>query len=202
MRLVALVSVSFTAVVAACSSSSTEDVLPADAGSDTSSSSDFDAGSSPDVSTTFEASTFETSVADTGPQHDAGAPVVLDGGAEFEGGVPCVQGGILEIEPNDSAGTATPFTTSICGAVLPGGDAGDAATESDFATFTLQSATSSFYVEFAGDVSLVITVDNQTVTLTPTSFPSIPFVKGKPYIVEVKANQPQRTFWRVSLFES
>lgn len=210
MRLLALASVSFAAVIAACSSSSTEEVLAADAGSDTSSSS-IDSGGTPDTGGGFDTgTTSETSTRiDAGPQYDAGPPVVLDGGPENEGGIPCVQGGVVEVEPNQSAAQATPFTTSICGVIAPasGSDAAvvpDAASnaESDFTTFTLKSSTSSFFVQFSGDVTLVITVDGQSVTLTPTSFPAIPFVKGKPYIVEVKANTSAKTFWRVSLFES
>lgn len=210
MRLLALASVSFAAVIAACSSSSTEEVLATDAGSDSSLLPD--SGGSPDTgSVGFDAGTTETStVIDAGPQYDAGAPVVLDGGAGNDGGIPCVQGGVAEIEPNQAAGQATPFTTSICGVIESAGGANDAAAvpdaalgaESDFATYTLKSTTSSFYVQFSGDITLVITVDGQTVTLTPTSFPAIPFVKGKPYIVEVKANTSAKTFWRVSLFES
>ncbi len=210
MRLLALASVSFTAVIAACSSSSTEEVLAADAGRDTGNVT-VDSGGSPDTgSVGFDAgTTTETStVIDAGPQYDAGPPVVLDGGAQNEGGIPCVQGGVPEIEPNQSAGQATPFTTSICGVIEPaaGAEAGlpDAAAgaESDFTTYTLKSTTSSFFLQFSGDITLVITVDGQTVTLTPTSFPAIPFAKGKPYIVEVKANTSAKTFWRVSLFES
>lgn len=209
MRVVALLSVGLGAVVAACSSSSSEEVLAADAGSDTSSSG-LDSGSTTDTGgSNFDSATnTETSVFDAGPQYDAGAPVTLDGGGPDGGGLPCVQGGIAEVEPNNAAGTATPFTTSVCGFIEPNSAPADAAADAsvgaevDFLTFTLQAATTSFFVQFSGDVTLNITVDGQTVVLTPTSFPPIPFVKNKPYVIEVKANQASTTVYRVSLFES
>lgn len=207
MRVLALVSVSFVAAVAACSSSSTEDVLIPDAGPDTGTSGS-DSGSGIDTGTTvgFDSGTgSETSTTfDSGPQYDAGAPTTLDGGDSDGGGIPCVLGGVGEHEPNDSAGEANSFQGSICGVIDPttASDAGDGGVDTDFVTFTLKSTTQSFYVQFAGDVTLIITVDGQTVTMTPTSFPSIPFVKGKPYIVQVKANTANKTYWRVSVFET
>jgi hypothetical protein len=128
------------------------------------------------------------------PQYDAGAPIVLEAGPEYGGGVPCVQGGVLEVEPNDDASTANELAPTVCGAVLPG-------TEVDVLKFRLQSRSKSMFIGFDGNVSLTVTVDGQTVVVTPQSNPAIPFVKNKDYTVEVRSMDQARQNYRVTIFE-
>jgi hypothetical protein len=131
---------------------------------------------------------------------DTGIPNVLDGGDLYEGGVPCVVGGVLEEESNDTPDTANTMAPTVCGATLPG-------TESDFVTFQLKPTTTSFLLYFDGNVSLTVSVEGgdggvQTVTVTPTSFPPLPLLIGKKYSIEIRSLDKQRQNWRVSLFES
>ena len=144
-------------------------------------------------------------VKDTGPKYDAGTPNVLEAGAEYEGGVPCVVGGQLEEEPNDDKATANELMPTRCGAILLTADGGTGVgvAESDFLTFTLNSTTQNFFIQFSGDVRLKVTVEgNPPVIVTPTSSPAIPLVKGKPYFIEVTSLNGKKAYWRVTIFES
>ena len=146
-------------------------------------------------------------VKDTGPMYDAGQPNVLDGGDLYEGGIPCVVGGQLEEEPNDDRDAANPVMPTRCGVVLVDADGGTSGNplvaESDFLTFTLPSTTKSFYIQFAGDVSLKIDVEgNPSVTITPTMSGNVPLVKDKPYFIEVRSLNGKVATWRVTIFAS
>jgi hypothetical protein len=151
----------------------------------------------------------DTGKPDTGPVYDAGPPNVLDGGDLYEGGVPCVVGGLLEEEPNDDRDAANVVDPTRCGAILltassdPDGGAGDAAAELDYLTFTLKPATKSFYIQFQGDVILTVDVEGKpTTTITKTSSPPVPFVRDKPYFIQIKSETGKRANWRVTIFES
>ena len=182
--------------IAACGGSDEQDVIATpdaapEAAPDT---------SKPDVQT-------DTSVVDSakdaGPVYDAGPPTVLEAGPEYEGGVPCVLGGTLEEESNDDKDAANTIDPTRCGAILLTADGGTDAgvAESDFLTFALKPATKNFYIQFAGDITLTITVDNQTVIFTPTSQPPVPFVRDKPYFIQVKSVDGKKQNWRVTIFE-
>lgn len=187
----------FTGWLIACSGSDSSDVTEA-----------------PDTSAP-EASTRDTSLPetapadvvaqdvkkDTGPVYDAGPATVLEAGDEYEGGVPCVVGGQLEEEPNDDKDAANPTMPTRCGAVLLTADGGTA--ESDFLTFTLKQTTTNFFIQFSGDVSLKVEVEGSPpVTITPTTSPTLPLVKGKPYFIEVKSLMAnKKANWRVTIFE-
>jgi len=145
---------------------------------------------------------------EAGRVYDAGAPNVLDAGDLYEGGIPCVVGGVLEDEPNDTPDAANPVDPTRCGAVLAtassdaGAGDGGGATESDFLTFTLKPATKNFYIQFAGNISLKVDVEGQpSVTITPTSAPPVAFVRDKPYLVEVRSLTGKPTTWRVTVFQ-
>lgn len=189
-------------LMAACSGSDDQPVLtPADAAPEAA----IDTGA-PDTSKP-ETGPVDAS-RDTGPQYDAGPPIVLDSG------IPCVQGGVEEMEPNDDKGSANTLAPTVCGVVAEGnaGDAGDAGDDagdaavgstSDFLTFQLQADTKSFFLQFAGDISMTVEVEgNAPVVISPQSSPTLPFVKDKPYFVEVKSLNGKQTNWRVTLFES
>ncbi len=140
---------------------------------------------------------------EAGRVYDAGPPIVLDAG---DGGIPCVVGGLLEDEPNDSPDAANPVDPTRCGVVIAtaSGDAGadGGSTESDFLTFTLKPATKNFYIQFAGNVSLKVDVEGQpSVTITPTSAPPVAFVRDKPYLIEVRSLTGNPTNWRVTVFQ-
>jgi hypothetical protein len=202
---------SLTAGFIACSGSDDQDVTTTpDAGGG------FDA-SLPDTSqpdTSAPDTGADTGPKDSGPQYDAGPPVTLDGGDLYEGGVPCVQGGLLEEEPNDDTTTANELSPTDAGCTAPGCsrcgvifvtdlDAGpDGGTESDFLTFTVRPGVKDFYLQFAGNVTLTVTVEGHPpVVISQTQSPTLPLVRGKPYFVEVKSASGKKQTWRVTLFE-
>lgn len=204
-----------SALAVACSSSSSEEVLAADAGSDTGS---VDAGSV-DTGTVDSGGGSDSSVTfDSGPTFDAGQPVVLDAGPGFEGGIPCYAGGVLELEPNESAGSATSFAGTICGVLSAGsGGAGDASADSaadaagdggasgvdeDYVTWTFKATTSSFSIKFEGDVIIDISVDGSVVaTLQAGAMASIPFSK-KPYVAHIKPASSRPAYWKLLVIEN
>lgn len=155
----------------------------------------------------------DTGTKDSGPQFDAGPPVTLDGGDLYDGGVPCVQGGLLEEEPNDDTTTANHMSPTDAGCTQPGCsrcgvvfvtdlDAGADAGESDFLTFSVRPGVKDFYLQFAGNVTLTVTVEGKPpVVITQTQSPTLPLVRDKPYYVEVKSANGKQQTWRVTLFE-
>ena len=76
------------------------------------------------------------------------------------------------------------------------------ATEVDFLKFKVKAATHSMNLGFDGNVALTVTVDGQTVVVSPQRSPSIPVVKGKEYTVEVRSMDQNRQNYRVTVFES
>ncbi|MBX3187753.1 MAG: hypothetical protein KF819_12090 [Labilithrix sp.] len=186
--------------LAACGGSDPQDVIePVDSGPETSTVDNF----RPDTGTP------DTGKPDTGPVYDAGAPTILDGGDLYEGGIPCVVGGVLEEEPNDDRDAANVVDPTRCGAILMtatsdgDGGAGDAAAEVDFLTFTLKPATTSFFIQFQGDVILKVDVEGKpTTTITKTTSPAVPFVRDKPYFIEIRSETGRRANWRVTVFEN
>jgi hypothetical protein len=180
--------------------------------------------------TSFDTSVPDTGPKDTGadvqkeagPIYDAGAPIVLDGGDLYEGGIPCVVGGELEEEPNDDVASANPLNANPplpeagkaqsratrCGAMFlvdaDGGDAGNDSglvAELEYLTFQLQPTTKSFYVQYGGNVVLKVEVEGHAPVTIPSADASIPFVKNKPYYVQVKSADGKSQKWRVTLFE-
>lgn len=174
---------------------------------------------------------------DDAPDEDAKKPVtprgpydagpenfqIFDGG-DIDGGIPCVQGGELEIEGNDTKGTANPIDppSSRCGVArvranepadagpdADAGDAGDATTdagftvESDFMTFTLSKEARDFYVQYYGD-NVLVTVqmgdDGGVLDITKPGV-TLPFKHNTPYFIEVKSKTGKNELWRVSVFE-
>ncbi len=201
---------SMTAVFIACSGSDDQDVISQDAGQDT---------SPPDTSVpdTAAADTGpkDSGVKDTGPQYDAGPPTVLDGGDLYEGGIPCVLGGVAEEELNDEPDAANPIDPDDAGCTAPGCSrcgiifqndpdaAADAGTELEYVSFSLHSWAKSFYLQYAGDITMTVNVDTQgPFVINASSSPVLPFVRDKTYYVQVKSNTGKRTPWRVTLFET
>jgi hypothetical protein len=138
---------------------------------------------------------------EAGPIYDAGAPNLIDGGAEFEGGIPCVVGGDPELEPNDDTLTANELKPTRCGAVLVT-DGGADGGESDFLTFTLADASTSFFVQYAGNVSVKVETDGQAPVDITAPDASLIVRKGQPYFVEVRSVNGKNQVWRVTLFQS
>jgi hypothetical protein len=186
--------VASVAVWAACSGSDEQDVVQVDSGTDTGSddkdSAVTDSGGQPD-----------TGPRDTGTPdvkvYDAGQPNVLDSG-DGDGGIPCVVGGELEEESNDDRLTANTLSPTRCGVVkINDLDAG----ESDFLTFTLGDASTQFYLQYAGNVNVLVETDGSAPIDITQGAPKLPFRKGQPYFVEVKSKDNKRQVWRVTLFE-
>jgi hypothetical protein len=159
---------------------------------------------------------------ESGPIYDAGPVVTLDGGDLYEGGVPCVLGGELEEEPNDDTANANTLNpnpllpeagkaqsrSTRCGVMfLVGADGGDAGNDSglvpelEYLTFQLQSTTKSFFVQYGGNVVLKVEVEGHPPVTIPSPDASIPFVKNKPYYIQVKSADGKSQKWRVTLFE-
>jgi len=142
-----------------------------------------------------------TTPADAGKLYDAGEPNVIDGGAEFEGGIPCVVGGEAEVEPNDDRATANELRPTRCGAVLVT-DGGLDGGESDFLTFTLADASTSFFVQYAGQVHVNVETDGQAPVDVTAPDASLVLRHHQPYFVEVRSATGKSQVWRVTLFQS
>ena len=100
-----------------------------------------------------------------------------------------------EREPNDSKDSANTIAPTLCGIISP-------ESESDFLAFQLQPASTSLSITFTGQVTLKVSVAGQSVTLTSTSSPKIPFVKNQRYSIEVRGAQKlPNTAWRVDVIE-
>jgi len=138
---------------------------------------------------------------EAGPIYDAGAPNLIDGGAEFEGGIPCVVGGDPELEPNDDTLTANELEPTRCGAVLVS-DGGPDGGESDFLTFTLADASTNFFLQYAGNVSVKVETDGQAPVDITGPDASLVLKKAQPYFVEVRSVNGKSQVWRVTLFQS
>lgn len=156
-----------------------------------------------------------TDARDSGPTFNPGDAATLDGGELYEGGVACVQGGILEQEPdNDDPTTATRVNPedagctwpspgcSVCGVVFQN-DGADAGVEDDHVMFELHNAAKEFWLEFGGDVTLHVDVDGADAgAINRDSSPKLPFKKDGKYTVLVRPNVVKpRTPWRVTLYE-
>lgn len=204
LRIAAVAGVLVGAVVAAaCSDSDDPAAVPAgDAGSDATTAdvtTGTDSGGGTDTGT-FQ----ETSVTDTTPSYlfDAGQPSTLfvDGGPE--GGIPCVVGGVAEVEPNNTAGTANTLpnvaigtSASICGFLTPS----DGGQEVEYVAFKLQSGTSKFDVQWAGSIAQpTVTVDGGVISIGgPGSFQ-----KDQPYIFKIEPSGGSGAIpWRLSILE-
>jgi hypothetical protein len=159
----ASVAISLLGVVEACGDSSS---TPSDTGNGD--------ATTPDTSSTFDSAqpdtntgptpdaTNEAAVPDSGPGFDADFGDVTLFDAQFEGGIPCVAGGTIEIEPNDNgpfgpdggdggAPTAVPEGV-ICGVVSPG-------TDVDWFVHALRANAGGLNVVFSGNVKIVLSVD-------------------------------------------
>lgn len=190
-----LTAIAAIGVWAACGGSDPQDVVQTDAGSD--------AGGDKDTSPPDNDSggNKDTGAPDTGPpqkEYDAGPPIVLDGG-DFEGGIPCVVGGELELEPNDDKLTANDLKPTRCGVVLVS-DGGVDGGESDWLTFQLGDASTNFYVQYAGNVKVLVETDGQA-PVDITTGGKLNFAKGQPYHVQVRSADGKTQTWRVTLFQ-
>jgi hypothetical protein len=150
-----------------------------------------------------DASTPDTSVPekDAGRIYDAGQPNFIDGGDEFEGGIPCVVGGDPEVEPNDDTSTANELKPTRCGAVLVS-DGGPDGGENDYLTFTLADASTDFFLQYAGNVKINVETDGEAPRDITAPDASLPFHKGQPYFVQVRSANGKSQVWRVTLFQT
>jgi hypothetical protein len=196
--LVATSAVCAVGVWAACGGSDDQDIVQTDSGVDTGNGGGPDGNDAPPDTGRPRDSGPADAVADV-KVYDAGAPNVLDGG-DIEGGIPCVVGGALELESNDSRELAIELAPTRCGVVRVGVDGGDGG-ESDFLTFTLADASASFYVQYAGNVKVLIETDGAAPVDITEGSPVLAFRKGQPYFVEVKSKDGKQQVWRVTLFQ-
>ena len=184
----------------------------------------------PDTST---ADTGPKDAASDARVYNAGDATVLEAGPEYEGGIACVAGGQIEEEVNDEPDAANELRApdasclgfknnaqvgpgcSRCGVIFDndldaGKDAGDGGlggTELEVVTFMLSpvaGANNNFFIQYAGDVTLVVTVEGSATeyVISSTSTPTLPYTTGKRYFVTVKSNTGAQTPWRVTLYEN
>lgn len=199
---------SLTGAFLACGGSDDKDVTvpPEDAGTDS---------SLPDTGPPVDSSPPDTGKPDTGPQYDAGPTVVIDGGDLYEGGIPCVAGGLAEEEINDEPDAANPLDPADAACPAPGcsrcgiiftsdPDAGgDGGAELEYVSFDVHPTAKSFFLQYGGDVTLTVRVGAQgPYIINKSSTPTLPFVRNQTYYVEVKSNTGKATPWRVTLFEN
>jgi hypothetical protein len=73
----------------------------------------------------------------------------------------------------------------------------------DFLTFRLKPTTRKLSLNFSGRVRLRVDVDGTTVELAPDSAGVVPFVQGKPYLIEVTELAPStgEVPWTVTVVE-
>ncbi len=186
-------------VFIACGGSDPQDVIAEDAGSEASL---VDTNPQP----------IDTGVQDTGPKdtgadtnqiivYDSGTPTQLDGGDA--GTIPCFDPGELEVESNDTANLANTLRPTVCGIISAIADAGGPdGGESDFLKFMLTDASTGYYLQFTGDVSMTIRVKNETYVVEPgKKGPVLPQYKGEIYTVEVRRYTNGEPKWSVTLFE-
>lgn len=209
--------ISLAAIFAACGDDDGGGgIAPPDSGAETSRP---DTGGTPD---TGPADTGPQDAAPDGPVYNAGDATILDGGPEYEGGIQCVVGGQAEQEINDDPDAANELRTadagctgtgcSRCGVIFDsdpdaGADAGDGGlggTELEYVSFVIHPQTTSFFIQYAGDVTLVVTVEGNPTeyVINTTSSPTLPYTAGKRYFIAVKSNTGKVTPWRVTLFEN
>ena len=181
----------------ACGGSDNQDVqIGTDGGGDTGIDSSPAVDAAPDTNQDTGVTTMEA-----GPIYDAGVPNVIDGGAEFEGGIPCVVGGEAEVEPNDDRSTANELRPTRCGAVLVS-DGGLDGGESDFLRFTLGDASTSFFLQYAGQVHVNVETDGSAPVDITQPDASLTLKHNQPYFVEVRSATGKSQVWRVTLFQS
>jgi hypothetical protein len=193
----ALTTIAAVGVWAACGGSDDQEVLDSDAGVE---AGGFDTAPPVDAALDTNKDTGVTTM-EAGPIYDAGVPNVIDGGAEFEGGIPCVVGGEAELEPNDDRLLANELNPTRCGAVLVS-DGGLDGGESDFLKFTLADASTSFFVQYAGEVTVKVETDGSAPVDVTSPDASLTLKKGQPYFVEVRSKTGKSQVWRVTLFQS
>lgn len=173
--------------VAACSGDDGNTAALFDAGADTADndSTAGDASAGNDTGSVEDTSTQDVVKTDA-TTRDSGVPNVVDGGDA--GPVPCIVGGTLETEPNDTAGTANTLAGTVCGTITP-----LALDLVDYYKFTLQPATTTMTLFFSGNVKITVVVDGKTAVLTPQGSDTVPFEQGKEYSVKVESNQSPAT---------
>lgn len=114
-------------------------------------------------------------------------------GTTVDGGASCTS----EQEPNDGKDKANLLAPQRCGTIDSAGDV-------DFLTFTLKPTTQTLSLKYDGKVTLTVAVNGgQTVVLGGGGSQTVPFVRGRPYYVEIKAIDPTaKPAWRVDLIET
>jgi len=134
----------------------------------------------------------------TTTRRDAGARVFLDGGVE--GGIPCYAGGELEEEPNNTNLTANRLRPIRCGVTR--GSAGSGEADPDVMTFTIGDASASFYLQYEGNVSIVVETDGGApVDISQPGVSLGPVRYNQPYFARVTSKDGNRQVWNLVLFE-
>jgi hypothetical protein len=116
-----------------------------------------------------------------GGAQTGGAPPTANGGGGGGGGGGGAGSCPRENEKNDDAKSANELRTSICGELAP-------VSESDWLTFELDESVRSMRLTFEGDIRMRVSLEGrQPVEINPASYPEVPFVTGRPYLIEVRA---------------
>src|SRR5262249_38916051 len=147
-----------------------------------------------------------SSVQDSGGSgFDANFGDVIYVDAPIEGGLPCVIGGNVELEPNDNG----PFADAggpnvvpegvICGATAPG-------TDVDWFVHHLRSDAGNLSIVFNGNVKIVLSVDQldggtqDLATFQPNGNPvSYSIIPGRDHFLKVTSNDGQTQTYLVRI---
>lgn len=102
-----------------------------------------------------------------------------------------------EEEPNDDPDDANVLAPARCGSISPAGD-------DDFLTFQVSDTAKAMSLRYEGKVTLEVKVEGaDTVVLGGSAgTPPVPFVRGTPYLVRVRAAERAESIsWRVEVVE-
>jgi hypothetical protein len=170
--------IGITVLATACSGADTQDVLVGQASSS---------------GTTITGTSGSPGSSGTGTSGNPGGTSGNPGGTSGDlGGGSCPP----ETEPNDTPAQANVLNPQLCGSVSH-------ADQKDYLTFTIKGGTKTLSLNFKGGVRLRVTIDTKIIELTPDNAGVVPFVLGKPYLVEVTAliDSATPTPWQVTVIE-
>jgi hypothetical protein len=177
---------------------------PDAASPDSSTSGEVDSGTGEETDSGGEKDTGTPVEKDPNDRWDAGERTTLDGGTGIEGGVPCILGGELEDDPNNTkpnANELNPTAYTRCGEVGKApllSDAGDV----DWLKFGIDAGSTEFYIQYDGNVGVFVEWgDGGPVDITQKPSPNVPLRPGEQYYAKVQSKDGQTHKYRVTVFQ-
>jgi hypothetical protein len=138
----------------------------------------------------------------TRPFPDAGRLVILDGG-DVDGGIPCFEGGELEVEPNNTNVLANTLSRIRCGVTKGAGGTGSA--DPDVMTFTIRDASANFDLDYQqrdGTIRVVVETDGAAPVDISEPGASLGKVRyDQPYYATITSKDSKQVKWVLVLTE-